>query len=100
MWVDLEPDIAQHAPRGLRGGPLIVQQEKLLRLAVSDYIDRIVAGRGLRQHVITQPRPLSEVDLKRPSATFTPRLLSENGTRFRRHGFHGETSRSDPQLFS
>jgi len=60
LWVDLEPDIAQHAPRGLRGGPLIVQQEKLLRLAVSDYIDRIVAGRGLRQHVITQPRPMDE----------------------------------------
>ena len=37
--------------------PLIVQQEKLLRSAVSDYIDRIVDGRGLRQRVITQPRP-------------------------------------------
>jgi hypothetical protein len=29
----------------------------LLRSAVSDYIDRIVDGRGLRQRVITQPRP-------------------------------------------
>ena len=38
-------------------GLLIVQQEQLLRLAVSDYIDRIVDGRALRQRVITQPRP-------------------------------------------
>ena len=38
-------------------GLLIVQQEQLLRLAVSDYIDRIVDGRGLRQRVITQSRP-------------------------------------------
>jgi hypothetical protein len=37
--------------------PLIVQQEKLLKLAVSDYSDRIVDGRGLRKRVITQPRP-------------------------------------------
>jgi hypothetical protein len=37
--------------------PLILQQEKLLRLAVSHYIDRIVDGRGLRQRIITQPRP-------------------------------------------
>ena len=42
-------------------GLLIVQQEQLLRLAVSDYIDRIVDGRGLRQRVITQPRPTTEV---------------------------------------
>ena len=41
--------------------PLIIQQEKLLRLAVSDYIDRIVDGRGLRQRVITQPRPLTDL---------------------------------------
>jgi hypothetical protein len=40
--------------------PLIVQQEKLLRLAVLDYIDRIVDRRGLRQRVITQPRPKPE----------------------------------------
>jgi hypothetical protein len=36
--------------------PLIVQQEKLLRLAVSDYIDGIADRRGLRQRVITQPK--------------------------------------------
>jgi hypothetical protein len=28
--------------------PLILQQEKLLRLAVWDYVDRIVDGRELR----------------------------------------------------
>jgi hypothetical protein len=42
-------------------GLLIVQQEQLLRLAVSDYIDRIVDGRGLRQRVITQPRPGADI---------------------------------------
>ena len=36
----------------------------MLRLALSDYIDRIVDGRGLRQRVITQPRPNSEVGLR------------------------------------
>ena len=41
--------------------PLIVQQWKLLRLAVSDYIDRIADGRGLRQRVITQPRPKADL---------------------------------------
>ncbi len=41
--------------------PLIVQQEKLLRSAVSDYIDRIVDGCGLRQRVITQPRPQADI---------------------------------------
>ena len=40
---------------------LILQQEKLLTLAVSDYIDRIVDGRGLRQRVITQPRPGADI---------------------------------------
>ena len=33
----------------------------MLRSAVSDYIDRIVDGRGPRQRVITQPRPIAEV---------------------------------------
>jgi hypothetical protein len=33
----------------------------LLRSAVSDYIDRIVDGCGLRQRVITQPRPISDI---------------------------------------
>src|SRR5947207_13988883 len=42
-------------------GLLVVQQEQLLRLAVSDYIDRIVDGRGLRQRVITQPRPNCDI---------------------------------------
>jgi hypothetical protein len=42
-------------------GLLIVQQEQLLRLAVSDYIDGIVDGRGLRQRVITQPRPGADI---------------------------------------
>ena len=46
-------------------GLLIVQQEQLLRLAVSDYIDRIVDGRALRQRVFTQPRPNSDIKLKR-----------------------------------
>jgi hypothetical protein len=32
----------------------------LLRLALSDYIDWIVDGRGLRQRVITQPRPKAD----------------------------------------
>jgi hypothetical protein len=40
---------------------LIVQQEKLLKSAVSDYIDRIVDRRGLHQCVITQPRPTTDV---------------------------------------
>src|SRR6476659_5647214 len=39
----------------------IVQQEKMLKSAVSDYIDRIVGGRGLRQRAITQPRPDSDI---------------------------------------
>ena len=41
--------------------PLIVQQEKLLGSAVSNYLDRIVDGCGLRQRVITQPRPISDI---------------------------------------
>jgi hypothetical protein len=44
---------------------LIVQQEKLLRSAVSDYIDRIVDGRELHQRVITQPRPRTDFRQKR-----------------------------------
>ena len=39
------------------GKVLIVRQEKLLKSAVSDYIDRIMNRRGPRQRVITQPRP-------------------------------------------
>jgi hypothetical protein len=42
---------------------LIVQQEKNLRSAASDYIDRIVDSRGLRQRVITQPRPKGDLTL-------------------------------------
>ena len=34
----------------------------MLRSAVSDYIDRIVDGRGPRQRVITQPRPGTDID--------------------------------------
>ena len=41
---------------------LIVQQEKLLRSAVSDYICRIVDGRELHQRVITEPRPQPDVN--------------------------------------
>jgi hypothetical protein len=48
---------------------LIVQQEKLLKLAVSDYVDRIVDGRGLRQRVITQPT------LSENGVTSRPRCL-------------------------
>ena len=33
----------------------------MLKSAVSDYIDRIVGGRGLRQRVITQPRPVADI---------------------------------------
>jgi hypothetical protein len=33
----------------------------MLRSAVSDYIDRIVDGRGPRQRVITQPRPNPDI---------------------------------------
>jgi len=60
LRVDLEPDLAQHS-HGDSEGPLIDQQEKLLKLAVSDYIDRIVDCRGPRQRVITQPRPEADI---------------------------------------
>ena len=40
---------------------LIVQPKKLLKPAVADYIDRIVDRRGLRQRVITQPRPNADI---------------------------------------
>ena len=43
------------------GKVLIVQREKLLKSAVSDYIDRIVNRRGPRQRVITQPRPICDI---------------------------------------
>jgi hypothetical protein len=46
----------------------IVQQEKMLKSAVSDYIDRIVGGRGLRQRVITQPRPEADILILGPLA--------------------------------
>jgi hypothetical protein len=36
-------------------------RRKLLKSAMSDYIDRIVSGRGLRQRVMTQPRPGPEL---------------------------------------
>jgi hypothetical protein len=45
-------------------------------LALSDYIDRIVDGRGLRQRVITQPRPIPEVDV-----CATTRLIVPNSDR-------------------
>jgi hypothetical protein len=48
---------------------LIDQQQKLLKLAVSDYIDRIVHCRGPRKRVITQPRPFSDIAL-----TLEPRV--------------------------
>jgi hypothetical protein len=47
------------------GKVLIVQQEKLLKSAVSDYIDRIVNRRGPRQRVITQPRPIADIEAAR-----------------------------------
>ena len=37
----------------------------MLRLALSDYIDRIVDGRGLRQRVITQPRSVGDIEVAR-----------------------------------
>ena len=68
MWsslrAGLEPDLAQHPLDDSEAAP-DRQQEKMLRSAASDYIDRIVDGRGLRQRVITQPRPNPEVE--RPS---------------------------------
>jgi hypothetical protein len=36
--------------------------KKLLKSAVSDYIDRIVGGHELHQRVITQPRPIRDID--------------------------------------
>jgi hypothetical protein len=59
-------------------GLLIVQQEQLLKLAVSDYIDRIVDGRGLRQRVITQPRPNPDI-----LGIVLDRIGIVNGTDFR-----------------
>ena len=56
--------------------PLIVQQEKLLKLAVSDYIDRIVDGRRLRQRVITQPRPVADFVASNYS-TLTANLITK-----------------------
>ena len=60
MWsplrAGLEPDLAQHPLDDSEAAPDF-QQEKMLRSAASDYIYRIVDGRGLRQRVITQPRP-------------------------------------------
>jgi hypothetical protein len=61
LRVDLEPDLAPAFLTTTQRRPLIVRREKLLRLAVSDYIDRIVDGRGLRQRVVTQPRPIGDV---------------------------------------
>ena len=54
-------------------GLLIVQQEQLLRLAVSDYIDRIVDGRALRQRVFTQPRPLTDMQIFPANVSFCDR---------------------------
>ena len=63
--------------------PLIVQQEQMLGSAASDYIDRIVDGRGLRQRVITQPRPEVEV------APFTTRRSRLVGPLSRCFGYVG-----------
>ena len=41
----------------------------MLRLALSDYIDRIVDGRGLRQRVITQPRPFADISKSKQTET-------------------------------
>ena len=62
-----------------QGRRLIVQQEKLLKLAVSDYIDRIVDGRRLRQRVITQPRPVADFVASNYS-TLTANLITKNMT--------------------
>jgi hypothetical protein len=40
---------------------LIVQQKNCSKSAVSDCIDRIAGGRGQRQRVITQPRPVADI---------------------------------------
>ncbi len=41
---------------------LIDQRKTMLKLAGSDYIDRIVDGRGPRQRIITQPRPFPDIE--------------------------------------
>src|SRR4051812_40365445 len=80
----------------------IVQQEKMLKSAVSDYIDRIVGGRGLRQRVITQPRPIADhlfpetslplvtpkQNLRLGSSTSTPWLRRDGRARYPRRPFH------------
>jgi hypothetical protein len=53
----------------------IVQQEKMLKSAVSNYIDRIVGGRGLRQRVITQPRPTTDIPPGHPKQASTGTLV-------------------------
>jgi len=58
------PILSQALPGILNNGPgkvLIVQQEKMLKSAVSDCINRIVDRHGQRQRVITQPRPMSDI---------------------------------------
>jgi hypothetical protein len=67
------------------GKVLIVQQEKLLKSAVSDYIDRIVDGRGLRQRVITQPRPKPDFTLRLAVTTMSFRGKTERPWYRRRH---------------
>lgn len=52
--------LAQHS-RDDSGAVLIVQQEKTLGSAVSDYIDWIADGRGPHQRVMTQPRLRTDI---------------------------------------
>jgi hypothetical protein len=54
----------------------------LLRSAVSDYIDRIVDGCGLRQRVITQPRPIRDIRQRLTTASqkLQERFWMANGT--------------------
>ena len=55
LRADLEPDLAQHSHDDSEAAPDLPTGRNC-----SDYIDGIVDGRGLRQRVITQPRPKAD----------------------------------------
>jgi hypothetical protein len=77
----------------------------LLKSAVSDYIDRIVGGRGLRQRVITQPRPLADsAQVRQKLLAIGARACSRNLTLepgFQRHShfFGAHESPADIYIF-
>jgi hypothetical protein len=65
---------------------LIVQQEKIAQIGVSDHIDRIVDGRGLRQRVITQPRP--NWDMSHRSASHKSISIADQSTTSEKAAWH------------